>query len=213
METIQDLRSRYGRLSDDALIALLAEESDHLTADQFRAVTDEVVRRGLRKVPPMQPMVSSGPMTYPKASLGRRFLAYLIDGAIAAGPVVVLGALAWTFAFRNRPGPIFLLPVAGMLWALYYGLTRDAREGGQSIGKGAMDLMVVNVATNRPCSMSESVIRNLVLGAVNVVPAVGWLIEPIIVLAEHAGRRLGDQAAGTQVIDARTYQPGASAMP
>lgn len=202
METLEQLRSRYGRLSDDALIAMLADESDSLTNEAFQALTDEVVRRGLRKAPPMPPVGVAGPRPYPKASLAARFGAYIIDGAIAVAPAICSG-LVFAIVTRGvgRPGPVMLLVFASILWAIYYGLTKDGREGGQSIGKRATGLRVVNISTGNPCSTSESIVRNLVLAGLNLVPAVGWLIEPIVAMAEGSGRRLGDMAAGTQVIE------------
>jgi len=67
-------------------------------------------------------------------------------------------------------------------------------------------LMVVNVKKNTPCSIGESVMSALVLGVVNAIPAVGWAIEPLVVLVSDNGRRAGDHAAGTQVIEAAAYR-------
>ena len=39
-----------------------------------------------------------------------------------------------------------------------------------------------------------------------IIPFVGWLIEPIIVLADGYGRKLGDRAANTQVIEKLYYR-------
>ena len=50
MPTHDAPHSRFGQLSDQALLALLAsEESDSLTSAEFRALTEELVHRGLRK--------------------------------------------------------------------------------------------------------------------------------------------------------------------
>jgi uncharacterized RDD family membrane protein YckC len=40
----------------------------------------------------------------------------------------------------------------------------------------------------------------------NVIPILGQLVEPITVLTSDDGRRLGDRAAGTQVVDVSTYE-------
>ena len=34
-----------------------------------------------------------------------------------------------------------------------------------------------------------------------IIPFVGWLIEPIMILASDDGRKLSDKGANTQVID------------
>jgi uncharacterized RDD family membrane protein YckC len=66
--------------------------------------------------------------------------------------------------------------------------------------------MVVHLPTNQPCTTGQSALRYLVIFLCNLVPYVGWLIEPIVTLAAAGGRRLGDQAAGTQVIEASAYR-------
>ena len=76
---------------------------------------------------------------------------------------------------------------------------------GQSWGKRAMDLMVVNIKTNKPCTKSKSLARNLVISGLQLIPYIDWLIVPVAVLADDNGRRLGDKAAGTMVIQTNEY--------
>jgi uncharacterized RDD family membrane protein YckC len=146
---------------------------------------------------------------YPKAPLGGRFLAALVDGlaAAAAGMLWVFAVAA--FAAGSTPAGIVLsmVAVAGTLWALYYSFTKDGRPGGQSIGKKMMGLMVVHLQSNLPCDRGQSSIRYLVMFLLNLVPYVGWLVEPIVTLAAAGGRRLGDSAAGTQVIRLADFKP------
>jgi len=214
MYTADALRERYARTSDADLIALLEVGPENLTAESRQALAEEVRRREL-KLPPSWvgvPVTYSpapggiGQSTYPKAPNGPRFVAYLLDGLVAFGAIAVAGAfVGLTGLFNGRPGVPVLIIGAAIVWAIYYNFTKDGREGGQSIGKAAMDLMVVNTKTNQPCSMSESALRAIVLFAVNLVPVVGWLIEPIFVLSDPDGRRLGDKAADTQVIRTSDY--------
>jgi uncharacterized RDD family membrane protein YckC len=56
-----------------------------------------------------------------------------------------------------------------------------------------------------PCSTGESSTRTLVGGLVGAAPLIGWVVEPGLVLFSSDGRRLGDKAAGTQVIDRAAY--------
>ena len=146
---------------------------------------------------------------YPKAPLGNRFLAALLDNLISAVPAGILvaatfgaGAVSSVLAFV-----IGILAGVAVIWAIYYSFAKDGRPGGQSIGKKTMGLMVVHLPTNQPCSVGQSAIRYLVLLVLNLIPYVGWLVEPVVILAAAGGRRLGDSAAGTQVIAVGDYRP------
>jgi uncharacterized RDD family membrane protein YckC len=160
-----------------------------------------------------------GAPVYPKGPLGARFLATVIDvlvGCAAFIPALLVAAWGLVEAFgsgsssSNYGEPIFvvamLLALAGGIWSIYYGFAKDGRAGGASIGKAKMGLMVVRLADKRPCTPGQSALRVLTLIILNVIPAVGWLIEPVVVLAADDGRRLGDKAAGTQVIAVADYR-------
>jgi uncharacterized RDD family membrane protein YckC len=145
---------------------------------------------------------------YPKAPLGGRFLAALVDGL-----VLVPAGILWVAVVAAGAGGSTALAVvlglaafAASLWAFFYAFTKDGRPGGQSIGKKMMGLMVVHLQTNQPCSRGQSALRYLVMFLLNLVPYIGWLIEPIVLLSAAGGRRLGDSAAGTQVIEATAYR-------
>jgi len=147
---------------------------------------------------------------YQKAPLGGRFLAFLVDHFIFM-PVLVLLFMTMYLAFDAKAGMmvavmVALVTVAVSVWAFYYAFTKDGRPGGQSIGKKMMGLMVVHLESNQPCSRGQSALRYLVMFLLNLVPYLGWLIEPIVLLSAAGGRRLGDSAAGTQVILAADYR-------
>jgi uncharacterized RDD family membrane protein YckC len=146
---------------------------------------------------------------YPKAPLGGRFLAALVDHLISTVPasLLVVAAVSAFLGDATAVGVVVgLLALVAVVWALFYSFTKDGRPGGQSIGKKMMGLMVVHLPSNQPCNMSQSALRNLVMFLLGLVPYVGWLIEPIVLLAAAGGRRLGDTAAGTQVILATDYK-------
>ena len=139
-----------------------------------------------------------------KADLVKRFIATFIDGVIAA----VVG----------------FIPVVGSIAGAGYMLVRDGLEldfmDGRSIGKKVMKLRPV---TNDGSKMTieKSIKRNwmFALGAFNgillFIPILGWAIMIIIgivgllivlfeifkVLTDSEGRRLGDNMAGTKVIE------------
>jgi uncharacterized RDD family membrane protein YckC len=217
MYTVDALRERYARTSDADLLALLAVDPERLTPESRQALAEETRRRGLESpsawasVPVAAPAGPAGltvTRRYVKAPFGTRLLAYIVDGIVSLGTVALAVA---TVVFTNLPKDNKFAAVAviaaSVLWTIYYSFTKDGREGGQSIGKEMLNLMVVNTTTNQPCTTGESALRALVLFALNLVPVVGWLIEPIFALADPDGRRLGDKAANTQVIRTSDYVP------
>jgi uncharacterized RDD family membrane protein YckC len=149
---------------------------------------------------------------YPRAPLWPRFVAALVDGLIGGGPMMLALGLFAGFSgglldSNASAAPLAALAVAGLLWALWYTFTKDGRAGGQSIGKRLMGLMVVHLPTSRPCTLAQSALRALVLVVLQMVPLVGVAIEPVALLVAADGRRLGDKAAGTQVILASGWRP------
>jgi uncharacterized RDD family membrane protein YckC len=147
---------------------------------------------------------------YPKAPLGARFVAAILDNLVSSIPAGVLVAAALGAGFAESGGlaiALGLLAAAAVIWAVWYSFTKDGRPNGQSIGKKAMGLMVVHLPTNQPCSSGQSALRYLVMFGLNLVPYVGWLVEPIVVLSAAGGQRLGDKVANTQVIATGEYRP------
>ena len=149
---------------------------------------------------------------YPKASSGNRFLAALLDGLISFGlsiPALIFFALGMAKAdsYSDKDGAIGLFFITFLFYIipLVYNFIKDGLGQGQSWGKKALDLMVVNLDNNAPCDKGKSFFRNFISGLVAIIPFVGWLIEPIMVLATEDGRKLGDKAANTQVIDKNNF--------
>jgi len=148
---------------------------------------------------------------YPKASLGNRFLASLLDGLISLGfsiPAIIffLAGMDKVKSYNNDSAPgLFFIAFLFCLIPLVYNFIKDGLGEGQSWGKRGLDLMVVNLDNNTPCDKGKSFFRNFVSALVSIIPFVGWLIEPIMVLATEDGRKLGDKAANTQVIEKKFY--------
>jgi len=136
---------------------------------------------------------SIGAGTYPKAQVLNRGIARLIDLFIvaAAGQMIV--------------------PV-GFLGGLAYILIADGFAGGRSIGKRLIGLETVLPDRREAAGFRESIIRNLPFAVAQLafaVPYVGWVVsvaimafEAVLILGNEQGRRLGDEVAGTQVLDA-----------
>lgn len=130
---------------------------------------------------------------YPKAQVLNRFIAKLIDVFLAAAAAEVV------------------VPV-GFLAGLAYLLVADGFAGGRSIGKRLIGLQTILPDTREPAGFRESIIRNIPFAVAQLafaVPYVGWLVsaavvvfEAILIIGNEQGRRLGDELAGTQVLDA-----------
>jgi uncharacterized RDD family membrane protein YckC len=130
---------------------------------------------------------------YPKAHVLNRFIAKLIDLFL----VVAAGEIA---------------PPVGFLFGLTYILIADGFAGGKSIGKRLIGLQTMRLTERDPAGFRESIIRNLPLGGAQMayaVPYVGWIVclailafESVLIIGNEQGRRLGDEVARTQVLDA-----------
>jgi uncharacterized RDD family membrane protein YckC len=112
------------------------------------------------------------------ASAGDRLLASLLDGFVAGIPI--------------------LIPILGWIWAFVYTWTKDALPflGGQSLGKRAMGIRVVNVNTGKPIKndYGAAIIRQLSL----MIPLFG-IVDVCMVLSSER-RRFGDKWAKTIVV-------------
>jgi uncharacterized RDD family membrane protein YckC len=136
---------------------------------------------------------SIGAGIYPKAQVLNRGIAKLIDLFIVAA----VGQM--------------IVPV-GFLVGLAYILIADGFAGGRSIGKRLIGLQTVLPDRREAAGFRESIIRNLPFAVAQLaftVPYVGWIVsvaimafETVLILGNEQGRRLGDEVAGTQVLDA-----------
>jgi uncharacterized RDD family membrane protein YckC len=139
---------------------------------------------------------------YPKASSFNRLIASILDGLIVSLAIwvpIFLAEATYSDFF-------YFIVLITSIWAIWYAFTKDGRENGQSIGKKAMGLMVVNLNTNLPCTRGKSALRALLW----IIPYIGGLIsliDCIMVLVSDDGRRIGDYLANTQVIAVSSY-PG-----
>jgi uncharacterized RDD family membrane protein YckC len=123
----------------------------------------------------------------PYASRLNRLLGQILDGLVAGAPFIV----AFMAAALNRyVGVIFMLAAAG--WSFFYYFFCDGFSGGQSYGKRALGMHVIDAKTGAPCSFGQSFLRNVLLA---ILGPIDW----IFIFGERH-QRLGDMAAGTVVI-------------
>ena len=133
--------------------------------------------------------MSEGPL---KASLLLRVMAKTLDCIIIAAALKVI-------------------PRVGFMAALAYLLICDGLFDGRSLGKKIMRLKVISSSTAANGSYRDSMIRNapfaLALALFNI-PFVGWVFpifmlafEFLLALGNNEGIRLGDELAGTKVVE------------
>ncbi len=193
------------------------------------AVIAEAFQQYQQQSPNITYTASGSMQVYPKASMGSRFVAMLLDGligfalAIPAIVCLVIGIVMATSnrysydefgnCYRNPMGTGFIgfiiLGVFLMIVPGIYSFIKDGLGRGQSIGKKAMGLMVVHLDDNTPCTKGRSALRQLISTLINIVPYLNILtmwIEPIMVLATEDGRKAADFAAHTQVIELQHYK-------
>jgi uncharacterized RDD family membrane protein YckC len=104
-----------------------------------------------------------------------------------------------------------LFPKAGFYAALAYLLISDGLFDGRSLGKKLIGLRVVSADSFKPCSFRDSILRNSLFGIGFLFYKILWLgwifvaivsaFEFIILLGSKNRRRLGDELAGTIVIE------------
>jgi len=116
---------------------------------------------------------------------GKRFQGQFIDGLIA----YILGILAF-YLLHTIIGKDASFLVAVII-ALAYFLFSDALPNGQSIGKKLLKIKVVNKETMQPCSLVQSLLRNITF-------PLGIFDWVFIFFGSH--RRLGDFMASTIVV-------------
>jgi uncharacterized RDD family membrane protein YckC len=103
------------------------------------------------------------------------------------------------------------VPTAGIFAGVAYLLIGDGLFDGRSLGKIVMRLRVISVSTGNQGSFRDSMIRNAPFAAMlllYLIPFVGWIFsvmiltcEFLLVLGNSDGMRLGDDLAGTQVVE------------
>lgn len=142
------------------------------------------------------------------ASMGKRLLAYVIDGAVATvlgGAFLVAGTVQMLDAARAGRMSVPALTVVGSVVLLALGLFQwwYQAERGYTIGKRAVGLRTLAADTGRPVGLGRILVRYLVVAAGTLVVGVGQLVVFASPLFDPTGRRQGwhDKAAGTMVFD------------
>lgn len=133
----------------------------------------------------------------------RRIVATLIDLTIVH--LLIFPAMLYDFHWKLTF--IYSMITIGFLYLLF----KDAIFNGQSIGKKIIGLRVVNIKMRKIGSSKDSVIRNFLLAtpflfaftAATPIIVIIYLLELLVLITHQNGMRVGDQIAGTLVIESR----------
>ncbi|MDC7122253.1 RDD family protein, partial [Cellulomonas fimi] len=166
----------------------------------------EPQRRGVARRPAPRSVGGGVPVAPDEvAPVVRRFLAYVIDGAVL-GAVYGIGtgiALAAGAGADGRPSALMALP--GVL-AVVVGIGQWCAEAitGATVGGAALGIRTVAVRTGLPAGLLAILLRNLVVAAGVLVCFVGQVVVVISGVwdREPAQRGWHDKAAGTLVVRA-----------
>lgn len=103
-----------------------------------------------------------------------------------------------------------ILPKAGFYAGIFYILVSDGLFSGRSVAKKIIGLQVISLKTKSPCTMRDSIIRNLPIAAGIIlikVPLIGWIIfaaicilELVLITGSEDSVRIGDMLANTTVV-------------
>lgn len=136
-----------------------------------------------------------------RADISTRFWARLVDGLLLAIPSVVLIATAGDVSAGSIDLPFWAVAATALLAAAYE--IGFIAMTGQTPGKRALRIQVVDVGTGRPPGLGGATIRYLVPSVPALLPGVGPLLGLLVYLsALWSPTRQGwhDRAAGTVVV-------------
>ncbi|HEY7640521.1 MAG TPA: RDD family protein [Steroidobacteraceae bacterium] len=195
--TEEGLREHYRTLETGQLIELQAQGT---LTDMAARVLEQVLAE--RSVPSEERAKLTSEITervsaereakQSLASLGQRLGAQLIDTALT----VVILTLSFLFGIVATA-----ITIIGAILAFVYLLLADGLPGGQSVGKRALGIAVIDRRTRAPCTYGQSFLRNFLLMMLGVID---WVF-----IFGDRHQRLGDMAANTIVV--RLKHPGANA--
>jgi uncharacterized RDD family membrane protein YckC len=147
----------------------------------------------------------------PAEVIGRRIGAALIDIALMIVLSIVVGIVLGGAEASDGEASINLEGDQSLVFFalvfLYYFVTESA--WGQTVGKRALGVVVVDKDSGAPAGAGKVVIRTL-LRVVDALPVL-YLLGLIVMLATGSKQRIGDLAAGTVVVARTPAQPPAGA--
>jgi uncharacterized RDD family membrane protein YckC len=124
---------------------------------------------------------------------------------------LLLRVMAKTIDLIAVAAAVAAIPTAGIFAGVVYMLIGDGLFDGRSLGKKIMGLRVVSSSTGAAGSFRDSMIRNAPFAAallLYLIPFIGWIFsagliifEFLLIIGNLEGMRIGDDLAGTQVVE------------
>jgi uncharacterized RDD family membrane protein YckC len=189
--TEQDLRENYESLETEQLLELKLRGTLTDTANGVleqilaeRSISSEERAKLAAEI--QEQLSEDDALMSSLASRGERLAGQLIDSFLAV-LVLVLSFLVGI--------AVPILFGAGFIVAIAYLLFCDGFGNGQSIGKRALNIAVIDRRTGKPCTFGQSFLRNLLLMFLGVID---W-----VCIFGRMRQRLGDMAAKTIVVRVR----------
>jgi uncharacterized RDD family membrane protein YckC len=131
---------------------------------------------------------------------GRRVVQYIIDYAITG---IVAAFIMWALNRSSGAVNVVLLLIGAVLsaaWYFWYWVYRPHRKNGQTFGMQILGLRIISMNGGR-ASMLQLFIRGVLL----IIDTLFWgLVGLITILCSRYRQRVGDHAAKTLVVRART---------
>lgn len=139
------------------------------------------------------------------ASTSRKLVAFLIDMALLMAISGVLLAIMLVIIFINPKSDTFRPELITGIWIILTTITIFAyfvlmEKNGETIGKMAMKLRVVDEYTQKPIKYRQSIVRNLFLVADLIPFIIPGLLGIIVSVKSDKKQRIGDMVAGTIIL-------------
>jgi uncharacterized RDD family membrane protein YckC len=142
-------------------------------------------------------------------AMGSLVLLKMSEGLLKAS--LLLRVMAKTLDFIVIAAAVRVVPRVGFLAGLAYLLIGDGLFDGRSLGKKIMRLRIISASSSAQGNFRDSMIRNAPFAAAMLlfnIPLAGWIFpvliltfEFLLTLGNSEGMRLGDDLAGTKVVE------------
>ena len=133
----------------------------------------------------------------PLAGIASRLFAAIIDQAVITACIIIVSSVAAFTGFLNIDFAIAFIILMQFLISTGYGILIEWRWNGQTIGKRALKIQVID-EKGMQVTFAQITIRNL-LRTVDIMP-VFYFVGGVCFALSRKNKRLGDIAANTVVI-------------